>query len=136
MIAAVTLYLVFASGLVMGDLVPTFRLSDLGTRQDDFANFIANWQPAGPVDYSKALVWGFVAGFSERFVPDLLARFASQAPEPPSKQTDRPDPEKGQDGGGGAPGSRPTRGSHPIGLGPPASAPRTGSPETFALRQK
>jgi len=28
--------------------------------------------PAGPQDVGKALVWAFIAGFSERLVPDLL----------------------------------------------------------------
>ena len=76
-IGAVVLYMVFASGLIKGDLFPAFELSQLDPKPDDFQNFIANWQPSGPIDYAKALVWSFIAGFSERFVPDLLDRFAS-----------------------------------------------------------
>ena len=76
-IGAVVLYMIFASGLVKGDLFPAFDMSQVDPNRDDFQNFIANWQPSGPIDYAKALVWSFIAGFSERFVPDLLDRFAS-----------------------------------------------------------
>jgi hypothetical protein len=76
-IGAVVLYMIFASGLVKGDLFPAFEMSPVDQKQDAFQNFIANWQPSGPIDYAKALVWSFIAGFSERFVPDLLDRFAS-----------------------------------------------------------
>lgn len=76
-IAAVALYLIFASGLVKGDLFPQFHLSPVSPRSDDFQNFVFNWQPVAPADYAKAFVWSFIAGFSERFVPDLLERFAS-----------------------------------------------------------
>src|SRR5215510_10293507 len=76
-IGAVVLYMVFASGLIKGDLFPAFELSQFDPKPDDFQNFIANWQPSEPIDYAKALVWSFIAGFSERFVPDLLDRFAS-----------------------------------------------------------
>ena len=76
-IGAVVLYMIFASGLVKGDLFPAFEMAPLDQKRDAFQNFIANWQPAGPIDYAKALVWSFIAGFSERFVPDLLDRFAS-----------------------------------------------------------
>jgi hypothetical protein len=76
-IGAVVLYMIFASGLVKGDLFPAFAMSQFDPNRDDFQNFVANWQPAEAIDYAKALVWSFIAGFSERFVPDLLDRFAS-----------------------------------------------------------
>ena len=31
-----------------------------------------NYVPKGPPDYGKAPVWAFIAGFSERLVPDPL----------------------------------------------------------------
>lgn len=79
-IAAVVLYLVFASRLVEGDLFPRFDLDTLDPEADAFRNFVSNWKPDGPTEYAKALVWSFIAGFSERFVPDLLERFASSQP--------------------------------------------------------
>jgi hypothetical protein len=77
-IAAVTLYLIFAAGLVTGTMFPEFHLSPLNPRADDFDNFVQNWQPVLPTDYAKAIVWGFIAGFSERFVPDILNRLSSK----------------------------------------------------------
>jgi hypothetical protein len=76
-IAAVILYLIFASELTKSDMFPKFHLSQANTKLDDFQNFVANWQPILPSDYAKALVWSFLAGFSERFVPDLLEHFAT-----------------------------------------------------------
>jgi len=88
-IAAVVLYLVCASGFIKGDLFPQFHLSPVNLRSDDFQNFVANWQPVAPVDYGKALVWSFIAGFSERFVPDLLERFASSQQQAPDREDAR-----------------------------------------------
>jgi hypothetical protein len=76
-IAAIALYLLFASELVKGALFPQFHQDPLNTQPDAFRNFVANWQPIAPADYAKALVWGFIAGFSERFVPDILDGFTS-----------------------------------------------------------
>jgi hypothetical protein len=94
-IAAVTLYLIFASQLVKGDMFPAFHLSAINPKSDDFQNFIWNWQPVTSADFAKALVWSFLAGFSERFVPDLLDRLASsQQPkddEPDHRATDTPE---------------------------------------------
>jgi hypothetical protein len=61
-----------------GDMFPEFHLSPLYKIPDDFQNFVHNWQPIAPSDYAKAIVWAFTAGFSERFVPDVLERFGSK----------------------------------------------------------
>ena len=76
-IASVVLYLIFAAGLIKGDMFPNFHPSSKGGKSDDFQNFISNWQPILSTDYAKAIVWGFVAGFSERFVPDILDRLGT-----------------------------------------------------------
>jgi hypothetical protein len=80
MIAAVVLYLIFAGGLIKGSVFPEFHMADpqttTGSTQgpDAFRDFVTYWQPKSSMDYAKVIVWGFLAGFSERFVPDILGR--------------------------------------------------------------
>jgi len=72
-IAAVTLYVFFAAQIVQNSAFPEFHLA---TNKDihPFYQFIQDYKPVCPTDYAKALIWGFVAGFSERFVPNILTR--------------------------------------------------------------
>jgi len=66
-IAAAILYLLVVSKLIGGELFPTapeklaFVFKDLGYNLPTF-------------DFAKLLVWSFVAGFSERLLPDQLTR--------------------------------------------------------------
>jgi hypothetical protein len=80
-IAAAVLYLIFASRLISGELFPAFDLLTTNPKADEFDNFVNNWAPAGPVDYAKCIVWGFISGFSERFVPDIIERLTSKVSE-------------------------------------------------------
>jgi hypothetical protein len=77
MIGAVIVYLVFAAGLLKGDLFPEFHCASGDCT--DFHGFVAYWAPKDAAAYAKAIVWGFVAGFSERFVPDILNRLSSES---------------------------------------------------------
>ena len=43
----------------------------------DFHGFVTNWMPKDAAANAKAIVWGFIAGFSERFVPNILNRLAT-----------------------------------------------------------
>nr|WP_295389438.1 glycosyl hydrolase 108 family protein [uncultured Thiodictyon sp.] len=61
-------YLLFASAMIGGDLFPDFR-SDAASQQPGFS--------AGLELYGKLLLWSVVAGFSERLIPDVLARIES-----------------------------------------------------------
>lgn len=80
MIGAVIIYLVFAAGLMEGDLFPKFTC--LKGNCEAFRDFIQYWSPMDSKSYAKAIVWGFIAGFSERFVPDILNRFSSDNSSP------------------------------------------------------
>jgi hypothetical protein len=75
-IGAVMIYLLFAGGLLKGDLFPDFICAP-NQSCDDFHGFVANWVPKDAAANAKAIVWGFVAGFSERFVPNILNRLAT-----------------------------------------------------------
>jgi hypothetical protein len=79
-IAAAVLYLVFAAGILQGPFFPKFDLilekGDEG--YSHFKSFIEEWRPAASVDYARAILWGFAAGFSERLVPDLLERLGEK----------------------------------------------------------
>ncbi|HEV2852006.1 MAG TPA: hypothetical protein VHC97_04305 [Thermoanaerobaculia bacterium] len=76
-IGAVVLYLIFASGMISGELFPNFHCSVGKDMCNDFVGFVSDWQPQSASDYAMAFVWSFVAGFSERFVPDILERVGS-----------------------------------------------------------
>jgi len=75
MIGAVMIYLVFAAGLLKGDLFPEFHCA--AEKCTNFHDFVSYWSPKDSAAFAKAIVWGFIAGFSERFVPDILNRLAS-----------------------------------------------------------
>lgn len=70
-IFAVVLFLIFLSGLLTGNIFPgpfTF----------------GSWKPGDPIqdvalgNVSKLLLWSFIAGFAETFVPDTLDNIAAQ----------------------------------------------------------
>lgn len=74
---ALVLYIGFLGGVVEGPLFPSFSIpaftEPLPTR-DDIQNFFASTYPSSGSDVAKLLFWSFVAGFSERFVPQILDR--------------------------------------------------------------
>lgn len=75
---AIILTLTFLGGLVQGSLFPAMAA-------ESWSNFDLRID-----DWTKLLVWAFIAGFSERFVPDLLNNFVvrgrgDEEPERPRK---------------------------------------------------
>lgn len=84
-IAAAVLYLLFAGKLIEGGLFPTFvcrppAKAPTDTGCNAFGEFIMNWSPQAATDYAKVIVWGFIAGFAERLVPDTLTTLSNSKP--------------------------------------------------------
>jgi hypothetical protein len=71
-IAATVIHMLFASGLIQGDLFPEFKCGKGKDLCITFGSLIGDWGPNQAKDYAKDIVWGFVAGFAERLVPDTL----------------------------------------------------------------
>jgi len=72
-ILALLLYVLFLSGLLAGDLFPAF-VPDSGTAPRDFTA-IFDTRGKDYQAYAKLIFWSFLAGFSERFVIDIISQF-------------------------------------------------------------
>ncbi len=63
-------YGLFLSGMLQGELFP--RFNGLDGEYKDLTQLLRMVLPKTNLDAAKALIWAFVAGFSERFVPNVL----------------------------------------------------------------
>jgi hypothetical protein len=77
-ILAVVIYILFVSGMLKGELFPKFAPDD-PTNNEIGLSVLFNVHPLAAADYGKALLWGFIAGFSERFATNIIGRFDSNA---------------------------------------------------------
>jgi hypothetical protein len=75
-IASVALYWGFVSKLVEGSLFPRLSCKGEGISCAQLVEVLNYYGPTEAVDYGKMMIWAFIAGFSERFVPDLLQSIA------------------------------------------------------------
>ena len=78
---AIVLYALFVAGLgdMGGDLTPKFTEAR-GMDGVDFWSFVNEVGPRDGKSYAKVIVWSFIAGFFEQFVPDVLDRIARKKP--------------------------------------------------------
>lgn len=76
---ASVLHLLFLSGLLAGTLFPEFKAS--GSLSNDTHGLVEllHMHCEKPEDYGKLLFWSFVAGFSEKFVVDIIGQFEQGA---------------------------------------------------------
>ena len=76
-IFAIVLYICFLSRIVEGPLFPRFSsppFSEPMPSTEDIRNFFSQTYPTTGADLAKVIFWSFVAGFSERFVPQIIDR--------------------------------------------------------------
>ena len=78
-IFAALLLLIFMSGVVSGEIFPKFNLPPPKGHGVDFLNFYQNTDAADGKAFALALIWSFIAGFAERFVPNTINRLTAQA---------------------------------------------------------
>jgi hypothetical protein len=78
---ALALYLGFLSGIVSGGAFPTFAIPAFHEPPTtaDLQAFFSNAYPATGSDLAKLLFWSIVAGFSERFVPQIIGKAGGPA---------------------------------------------------------
>lgn len=77
-ILAVLLYVLFLSGLLSGDLFPHFLPDENKNGVTGFASIFLQYGSSYQ-EYAKLIFWCFVAGFSERFVTDVISHFEGAA---------------------------------------------------------
>lgn len=83
-VLAVVLYILFVSNLLAGELFPTFEAgTDANTKANieklGFNSILHQFATAGHSGYAKLMFWCFLAGFSERFVTDVIGKFEGKA---------------------------------------------------------
>lgn len=76
---AVTLYLAFGSKMVEGPLFPAFTGDDELYNSDNGLKGLFLLIPCRNKDVAMMFIWAFLAGFSERFVPNWLDKLAVDA---------------------------------------------------------
>jgi hypothetical protein len=87
-IFAVVLYAMFAAGAVTGGVFPVIYAGPDGhgmPQAMDLHTFLASAGPASGSDLAKVVIWSFIAGFAERFVPDVLTRLSTVDTKPPPR---------------------------------------------------
>ena len=81
-IFAMLLYMLIMGGLLKGDLFPEIYDYKPDNNQSvpgiDLSKLLEKGRPTSLSGYAKLIIWSFLAGFAERFVPDTLSSFISK----------------------------------------------------------
>ena len=75
-VLACVAYALFAGGFVQGSLFPKFN--GLTTDYGSITRLLLDVAPATNIDAAKCVLWAFIAGFSERLVPNMIDRAVSE----------------------------------------------------------
>ncbi len=80
-IFAVVLHLIFLSGILEGSFFPDYYHPKIDPNDvlHSFTGWMSDAFPKDGPDIAKLFFWSFVAGFSERFVPQIIRRTAQEA---------------------------------------------------------
>jgi len=76
---AFVLYLMAIGGMIGGDLFPKFVAKAADGATWNMERFVTSVDPETYKDVAKILVWSFVAGYSEKFVPNLIGKILEGA---------------------------------------------------------
>jgi hypothetical protein len=79
-ILAVVLYTIFASELITGQLFPVFE-PDSGASEMHNIKLLFAYHCVSYIDYAKLMVWSFIAGFTEKFVVNVIGTFTTKENE-------------------------------------------------------
>jgi uncharacterized membrane protein (GlpM family) len=79
LIGALLVYMLINSQLLGGTLFPAPGKIVMWQTEGD------STLPLPSLDFSKLIIWGVIAGFSERFIPDQLTRLETSARDKPAK---------------------------------------------------
>ena len=86
---ALILYVIFLANIVDGNLFPKFEIPHEPTKGIDsryFINLFSNTYPASLQDIARLIFWCFIAGFSERFVPNIIGKASNSGEEEPKHE--------------------------------------------------
>lgn len=74
------LYMMVIGGLLQGDLFPAIPKTTGSPNPEGVGllDLLQHGRPDSSSSYAKLIIWSFLAGFAERFVPDTLSGFISK----------------------------------------------------------
>ena len=90
-IFSIVLYLLFMSGILQGTFFPAFSPALTKDIYESFQTFASVANPATNQDAAKAILWAFIAGFSEGLVPNFIDKIAQETSDKDEPKDDKPD---------------------------------------------